>query len=119
MVLPHLLPLQVTVIATSYGLDQSAYADALVEPTQITGIDKIGRDDLFQVMVYPNPTQGAMNVQSPEPIQTIRIMTVSGALIKTFNGSNGPSQSIDLSDIPVGNYFVIVNNQKPVHVIRK
>ncbi len=104
---------------TSYGLDQSAYADALVEPTQITGIDEIGRDDLFQVMVYPNPTQGAMNVQSPEPIQTIRIVSLSGALMKQFEGNHQASQSIDISSLAVGNYFVIVNNQKPVHVIRK
>ncbi|MBR5744465.1 MAG: T9SS type A sorting domain-containing protein, partial [Muribaculaceae bacterium] len=104
---------------SSYNLNQSTYADATVKPTEVTGVDEIERDGLFQVMVYPNPTQGAMTVQSPEPIQTIRIMTISGALIKTFNGSNGPSQMIDLSDIPVGNYFVIVNNQKPVHVIRK
>ena len=104
---------------SSYNLNQSAYADATVPPTEVTEVDKVESDDLFNVMVYPNPTQGAMTVQSPEPIQTIRIMTISGALMKTFNGSNGPSQTIDISGLTAGNYFIIVNNQKPVHVIKR
>lgn len=104
---------------TSYGLGQSAYINAFVLPTEITGVDGTQRDDIFNVMVYPNPTQGAANIQSPEPIQTIRIVNISGALMKTFNGSNGPSQTIDISGLIAGNYFIIVNNQKPVHVIKR
>lgn len=83
----------------------------------ITGVDD-NISDVNILKVYPNPTQGALNIVSPEPIETVRVVTIGGALMRTLSGNNLNTMTIDLSDLVRGNYFVIVNNQKPVAVIR-
>lgn len=83
----------------------------------ITGVDD-NISDVNILKVYPNPTQGALNIVSPEPIETVRVVTIGGALMRTLSGNNLNTMTVDLSDLVRGNYFVIVNNQKPVAVIR-
>ena len=98
------------------GSSSSVVITEVSDPT-ITSVEPVGIQPVA-VKVYPNPTQGALNILSPEPIETIRIVSISGALMRTFNGNHLNSQAIDISDLGHGNYFVIVNALKPVAIIR-
>ncbi|MBP5315096.1 MAG: T9SS type A sorting domain-containing protein, partial [Muribaculaceae bacterium] len=106
----------VTPDAAGAGSSSSVVITEVSDPT-ITSVEPVGIQPVA-VKVYPNPTQGALNILSPEPIETIRIVSISGALMRTFNGNHLNSQAIDISDLGHGNYFVIVNALKPVAIIR-
>ena len=107
---------------TNYTPDPS-FADSAVATASsgapvITGVEA----PTFQadgLRVYPNPTQGELNLASNEPIQSIRIVSIAGALMRSIDGNYQNTQTIDISSLVAGNYFVIVNNQKPVHVIKR
>lgn len=74
--------------------------------------DNMGDSD--KVVVYPNPTSGNININSPEEIVVVRVFSSTGALVGEFNES-----SIDLSNLASGTYFVKVNDRKPVIIIKK
>ncbi|MBQ7211196.1 MAG: T9SS type A sorting domain-containing protein, partial [Muribaculaceae bacterium] len=107
---------------TNYTPDPS-FADSAVATASsgapvITGVEA----PTFQadgLRVYPNPTQGELNLASNEPIQSIRIVSIAGALMRSIDGNYQNTQTIDISSLVAGNYFVIVNSQKPVHVIKR
>ncbi|MBQ7212570.1 MAG: carboxypeptidase regulatory-like domain-containing protein [Muribaculaceae bacterium] len=107
-----------TVTPNSANVGASTSVTVNASDPVITGIENV-ITDANALKVYPNPTEGALNIVSPEPIETVRVVTIGGALMRTFAGSRLNSQTIDISDLGRGNYFVIVNAQKPVAVIRR
>ena len=107
-----------TVTPNSANVGASTSVTVNASDPVITGIENV-ITDANALKVYPNPTQGALNIVSPEPIETVRVVTIGGALMRTFAGNRLNSQTIDISDLGRGNYFVIVNAQKPVAVIRR
>ena len=107
-----------TVTPNSANVGASTSVTVNASDPVITGIENV-ITDANALKVYPNPTQGALNIVSPEPIETVRVVTIGGALMRTFAGNRLNSQTIDISDLGRGNYFVIVNAQKPLAVIRR
>ena len=99
--------------------DVGSYTSEIVEADApvITGVDE-PKVDFSSAKVYPNPTQGALNIISSEPIETVRIVSISGALMRKFDGNQLNSMSVDIAELGRGNYFVIINNQKPIAIIR-
>ena len=62
--------------------------------------------------VYPNPTSGILNVNTPLPIQNLYLIDVQGRTF-TLNTQYKEDNQLDLSQLPSGNYmlFVQANNQ--------
>jgi len=54
--------------------------------------------------LYPNPTQNILNIDSQEPIDSVRIYSINGSLIKETS-----NPSISVSELPVGLYFAQIN----------
>ncbi|MES2617272.1 MAG: T9SS type A sorting domain-containing protein [Bacteroidota bacterium] len=54
--------------------------------------------------IYPNPTSGLLTVSSDRIYQSIAVYTTTGQKIKTFQ----PSESIDVSDLVAGLYFIVL-----------
>ncbi len=69
----------------------------------------------FDIKVYPNPVRDVLYIKSDMEIQSIKLMDMSGRVIKSF-----PSHqtSLNMADVPVGNYILIVNNVS-VKIIKK
>ncbi|RLD45738.1 MAG: hypothetical protein DRJ05_00215 [Bacteroidetes bacterium] len=63
------------------------------------------------ITIYPNPTSGIIHInKSPgEQIQNVLIVDVSGKLV--FQ-QNSPPQTLDLSDLKKGIYFIRINTSK-------
>ena len=67
------------------------------------------------LMLYPNPGKDIVTISSNMDIREIKVIDVSGRLIKTINLSN-PSKAYDLSIdyLPDGMYFLKVSETKTV-----
>jgi hypothetical protein len=77
-----------------------------------SGVD----DNLADIVlrVYPNPTNGVVNIIAPEEIKTVGVYSTSGQLV-----IRTASSTVDMSQLPTGIYFVKVNSLKTVKVIKK
>ncbi|MBI9055631.1 MAG: T9SS type A sorting domain-containing protein [Bacteroidales bacterium] len=74
---------------------------------------EIGNEDPTSISIYPNPAEDHINVMvsNGNRIGTISIYSVTGNLIKVVD-MNGQEQEIQISDIPVGVYFISVDDEK-------
>ncbi|MBU3926982.1 MAG: carboxypeptidase regulatory-like domain-containing protein [Bacteroidetes bacterium] len=82
------------------GLHQFSYAKVY---RGIVGVDENQIDN--HVKVYPNPTNGTLNVESVSNINELRIYNVYGALVAVTN-VNAKQQSMDVSNYTPGTYLV-------------
>ena len=58
------------------------------------------------IQLYPNPTNGMVNISTSSIDQLIQVSNVVGEIVKETNNTE-----IDLSELPSGMYFIKVNNQ--------
>ncbi|OJJ17846.1 hypothetical protein BKI52_28725 [marine bacterium AO1-C] len=79
---------------------------------EVTGFDNLLRkNDCLKV--YPNPTQGIINIKSDilRKWHTIQVLSINGKVYHTIFYQDS-ANTIDLSALPVGMYFLKVSNQK-------
>ncbi|MDP2723596.1 MAG: carboxypeptidase regulatory-like domain-containing protein [Bacteroidales bacterium] len=89
-------------IGTMYpaGLDHFSYVNVY------RGIVRVDENQIDnRVKVYPNPTNGTLNVESVSNIKELRIYNVYGALVAATN-VNAKQQSMDVSNYTPGTYLV-------------
>jgi len=89
-------------IGTMYpaGLDHFSYVNVY------RGIVRVDENQIDNhVKVYPNPTNGTLNVESVSNINELRIYNVYGALVAVTN-VNAKQQSMDVSNYTPGTYLV-------------
>ena len=82
----------------SSGFDLDAVG--VINPASSLSIDEVALD--FQV--YPNPIEDVIRLKSQEQINAVEIYSMMGKLITTQQASL--NMSIDLSELPVGNYIL-------------
>lgn len=76
------------------------------------------------VSVFPNPSQGKIELLSDIPLKNIRVMSVTGAVLKEIP-TNVTLKEIDLSELPQGTYYLNIENAngekvtKPVQLTGK
>jgi len=80
--------------------------------TELNGTE-IGNEDPTSVNVYPNPAENQINVvvSNGSRVGTISIYSITGNLIKTMD-MDGCEKEIQISDIPLGIYFISVKDEK-------
>ena len=84
------------------------YALSTIEYTSTNGIDSNNDQEMA---IYPNPTNGVLYVKSGSSVQKIELIDISGNTLISETSSN----SIDLSNLPVGVYFLkVYTNDKVV-----
>lgn len=64
-----------------------------------------------KVAVYPNPTEGVINITAPSAIGEIALYNISGSLVAKFNSNGESTLSIDISEISAGTYFLKTGTQ--------
>ncbi|MBE0646181.1 MAG: hypothetical protein IH596_00185 [Bacteroidales bacterium] len=62
-------------------------------------------DDGFQLMIYPNPTQGALTITSLYKIDKISVRSITGIELAEIPGGDSPLL-IDLSSFEIGSYLM-------------
>jgi hypothetical protein len=71
-----------------------------------------------KVLVYPNPTNGIISIQSEKAISTIQIMNVLGEIIYSDN-INSDKYEVDLSKNGKGIYFYTIKNNEGIVSVGK
>mgnify|MGYP003144005185 FL=1 len=87
------------VVSASLGDDKVAWY-------KNSGILGVEESKLKQVLLYPNPTNGTLYLNTSETIVQAKITSISGKLIKTIDS---PS-FIDLTELSSGIYFVTLTS---------
>ena len=60
--------------------------------------------DQISFTLYPNPTQDILNIDSQVPVDSVRIYSINGNLVKEASNS-----FISVSELPAGLYFAQIN----------
>lgn len=105
--------------ATNPLIDQNATANnstIVVENVPTTVENTVFGYDLN---IYPIPATITATIKSPEPINTISIMTISGNEIIKERGDGSYLMDISVDKLPAGYYFVKINNLNPVKIIKQ
>jgi len=70
------------------------------------------------ISVYPNPAMNKIFIEATYAIKSVSITDVQGRLL--FSSEYNALQiSVDIADIPSGLYFVKVNNEKHIRVVKQ
>jgi len=94
----------------SYGVvvDDVAITSGVLAVSETSSVDKI--------KVYPNPVKDNLYIDSDQlkSDSSVTVLDMSGRKVKRFTGHQ---KSYDLSDLPKGNYVILIDNKK--EIIRK
>jgi len=72
-------------------------------------LTKINNSILPDIGIYPNPTQGVLNIDGISPGNRIRIFNSVGNLIKDIN-TTGSIETVNLHNQPSGMYLILVSS---------
>lgn len=100
-------PLVITISPASSSVIN---ADLEVNSTFITGIFTRDLDHLIEV--YPNPSQGSLNINLKDmDIQniTVQIIDIAGK-VQMERGISGKNSTLSIEDLPAGRYFLILKS---------
>lgn len=86
----------------------TTYPSHLVLPVDNTNTS-IKENLLFNVELYPNPALDFLTIGTEKTINSIRIMDVSGKLVKHFKN---PQSKLSINQLKPGLYFVILESDK-------
>lgn len=78
-----------------------------------TSISEIGTID---VLVYPNPTADVINIVSDVMVNNVKVINAVG---KTVININSDVNTVNLSDLNNGMYFIVVNDEKTLKVLKR
>lgn len=91
----------------SYGVvvDDVAITSGVLAVSETSSADKI--------KVYPNPVKDNLYIDSDQlkSDSDITVLDMSGRKVKSFAG---PRNGYDLSDLPKGNYVILIDNKKEI-----
>ena len=78
------------------------------EVTNIIVIDDIGFNEnyAFEVNLYPNPTNGTLNIDVQEDLDFLFITSANGQILMQQKDLKAGTQILDLSELPDGMYMI-------------
>lgn len=83
----------------------------------IVVVDSLSNNQHFQTtstLVYPNPIDNIVNIESDSTIKLIEIIDLNGRIINTFNSSS--NTTVNLEQLTGGIYFIKVSSEKGVNM---
>jgi hypothetical protein len=73
---------------------------------------------LNSVSIFPNPSQGKIELLSEVPLKKIRVMSILGAVLKEVD-TNLTMAQIDLSEFPQGTYCLTIQNTSGENIVKR
>lgn len=89
-----------------------AYTKQEQMQADMVGVETVTKSNLDNVMVYPNPTTGIVNIKNVEN-STISVYTITGNLVQTIE-NNDVNTSINLAGLAKGYYLVKIVTENEV-----
>ncbi len=85
-----------------------------IERGGVTGEEDIKSDDINSIQLFPNPVKSVLNWNSSLNIDRVRIYNIYGIL--QFQSNNPDINSVDLSHLPRGMYFIqLLKGNQVIH----
>lgn len=75
-------------------------------------LNSISTNEEPQFQVYPNPARDQLSITSNIEYEKISILSLNGSVIKQTQGN----QTINISDLPNGNYFIQLEGENKIQV---
>lgn len=86
--------------------------DIKIEKVSVTtGIKNVSND---AIAIFPNPTTGILNINAVNANISVEIYNVIGERVYSNNNLNKGNNSIDLSNLSNGSYFVKINDNNEI-----
>jgi len=76
----------------------------------ITDINEIPKMEKLNI-IYPNPTQDLLTIESKEKIKGLVIIDLTGKILKTINANNGNTVKLNIQDLKKGIYILRIINE--------
>ncbi len=90
-----------------------ANGGALVELPVVVGLDNINLTS--KVNLYPNPANSVLNLELGDlQAETVRLVNILGQEIRTFEVNGMSTQSLDISGIQSGTYFLQISTSNEI-----
>lgn len=87
---------------------EETYLDVKLVPFDVHAVTEVSNEKL---KLYPNPTnENFVSIELEEGIEQISIYNLAGQQIEFWRLANDSKETVDISNIPVGVYFVEVNS---------
>ena len=83
-----------------------------------TGVEVVG-DNTATLKIYPIPATTSITVKAPEAINSIVIYNEAGVEVMNIEANGETRTIVNIEDLATGFYFVKVNNQAPVKIVKK
>ncbi len=83
-----------------------------VTVTATAGIDN---NSFTTVAVYPNPVSNILSIKTALPIDTVSVYDITGKALIQLQSAN----TVDVSSLAAGMYFIKINNSKAVKFIKR
>jgi len=77
----------------------------------LVGVEEVSFED---IKVYPNPTQGVLNLEQVPADATIRLVDIYGRVVRNWMAVSG-TQTLDISTEPEGMYFIQIEHNRQQH----
>lgn len=104
--LDAVLPYQSAITGKStFTLKPYSMVYLVVNPPVATGVNQ--QESTSGVVCYPNPVRDKLHLAVDAPIHSVELLGMDGQLVLSQRGS---LQSLDLSNVPVGFYLLVVNS---------
>ena len=110
------------IVTTHYAAGNSRISEAVTSPMGAnnggitTGVEVISTQAVLNV--YPIPATISVTIKCSEAIENIEIYSTAGVMVKSIAGNGEQIETINVSDLAAGYYFMRVNNLAPVKIIK-
>ena len=84
----------------------------------VSGIEDVKADDADEVVVYPNPADDVVYVQSSSAMGSINVFSLSGKQVIVANAGGAQSTSLQVDNLPSGVYVIKISTDEGVVVRR-
>jgi hypothetical protein len=83
--------------------------DSVSKQISFSSVSVASINDEFKTIVFPNPSNGIINVKTSSTNSTIEIFNTLGAVVARVDSNGNNTVKVDLAGQPKGVYFVKVN----------
>ena len=90
-------------VYVAFVMEQNDGDNWFIDNVNVTGtLAAKAFDRNTAVAVYPNPSNGIVNISSDLIVSSVAVYNITGALLKTISNN----QTIDIAELASGNYFL-------------
>lgn len=108
-------------VKTKINFDKSVFTPSPITAADFSDcyiLNLINPTDNTIVAAYPNPANENITLTTKLPMHSASIYTQTGKMLKQVPLGNSTSEHLNVSEIPQGHYFIIIQFEKNQEVVR-